>query len=91
MWNKNAASFTPRPITIATAASKTRSSGISDSLMSTKSKLPTLKPIVKNPKRRITAPTCVQKKNNRAILLLGPAPQNAIKKNEGINITSKKM
>ncbi len=57
MWNKNAASFTPSPIIIATAASKTTSSGISDSLMSAKSKLPMLKPITKNPKRRTTAPT----------------------------------
>ena len=52
----NAANLTPSPMIIATAASRAKSLGISDSFMSTKSKLPTLRPIVKNPKRRIAAP-----------------------------------
>ena len=56
---------------IATAAGNRISGGIAASLMSAKSKLPTLRPIANNPKRRITAPTCVQKKNMSAILSLG--------------------
>ena len=42
---------------IAIAANKTTSSGNSDYLISAKSKLPTLIPIVKNPKSKMTAPT----------------------------------
>jgi len=56
---------------IATAAGTTTSVGISASLMSAKSKLPTLRPIAKSPRSKITAPTCVQKKNMSAILRLG--------------------
>ena len=56
---------------IATAAGTTTSVGMSASLISAKSKLPTLRPIANHPKSKITAPTCVQKKNISAILRLG--------------------
>ena len=76
---------------IATAAIMTTSEGIPVSSISAKSKLPIVRPIDKNPRSKITAPTCVQKKNISAILRLGPSPYQAIKKKEGISITSKKM
>ena len=91
MWNINAASFTPRPIAIATAETNTISCGIFDSSISAKSKLPMVRPIINNPNSKTTAPACVQKKNIKLILLLGPSPQSAIKKKAGSNIISKKI
>ena len=76
---------------IATAAMITTSDGIPVSSISAKSKLPIVRPIDKNPNNRMTAPTCVQKKNINAILRFGPSPYQAIKKKEGISITSKKI
>ena len=57
MWNTNAASLTPNPRIIATADTTRMSGSISASLISTKSKLPTLRPIAKKPSNRTTAPT----------------------------------
>ena len=48
----NAASLTPNPRIIATADITIISSGISDSTISTKSKLPMLNPIAKNPNNK---------------------------------------
>ena len=87
----NAASFTPKPRIIATADITTMSSGISDSVISAKSKLPTLNPIAKNHNNNTTAPTCVKKKKINAILSLAPSPYHAIRKKDGINMTSKKI
>ena len=53
----NAASLTPRPRIIATADIAIISGGISDSLISAKSKLPTLNQLAKNPSNNTTAPT----------------------------------
>ena len=90
MCTTNAAIFTPSPIIIPAAASARIFCGIPCSLMSAKLKLPTFNPIARKPRRRITAPTCVQKKNNKATLRLASYPHNAIMKNAGISITSKK-
>ena len=59
--------------------------------MSAKSKLPMVRPIIRKPSSRTTAPTWVQKKNIRAIFRRFPSPQNATRKKAGISITSKKM
>ena len=47
--------------------------------------------IAKNPNNNTTAPTCVQKKNINAILRLAPSQYHAIRKKDGINMTSKNM
>ena len=56
MWNMNTASLTPSPIEIAIAESIRMSFGISDSWISAKSKLPIVRPIIKNPNNKTTAP-----------------------------------
>ena len=73
-WKTKAASFTPNPRIIATADTTRISGSISASVISAKSKLPTLRPIAKKPSNRTTAPTCVQNKNCKAILRLFPSP-----------------
>ena len=87
----NTASFTPNPIVMATAESITMSGGISDSLISAKSKLPMVRPIIRKPSNKTTAPAWVQNRNIMPIFLLGPSPQRATRKKPGMSMTSKKI